>query len=898
MPFYEEDYYKILFQFSTDAIFIIDLNGRLLECSNKAAEILGYSIDDMRTLYVYDWDIFHSKEEALEHIRNTPNTSINFETKHKRKDGSIYYAEITAVKINTKEKDFIYASVRDISFKKEIESKLTEANKKLSAIALNIPGVIYTFQLWEDGRSCFPYSSEHMYDIYGVLPSDVQEDATKVFNVLHPDDLEYITQTIETSKKELSIWETEYRVIHPIKGIIKVKGLAQPEQQSDGSILWHGYIYDITEKSKQTELIKEKNELIEKAQLKYKLIFEESFDGIVLIDPITQKFIEFNATAHNMYGYDRDEFSHLRVADLEVIQNEEKIKFVQQQILENGWDRFETVHKEKDGSFKNIIVNIRTITIDNSILIYANFHDITFAEQQEKLILTQKKEYESIFNYSQDPIGIIDMDSRFITLNDAYIHMLGFSKEELIGKQCIELSIPEDIPRVIPMFQELKERGFIQNFEKSCYKKNGEIIDVSLSLVVLPDNERILINAKDLTVKKKLFNELMIAKINAENANAAQSKFLANMSHEIRTPMNGILGFSKILKDSLTNPVDVDHANMIETSAKMLLEIINDILDISKIQSGNMELDKQNFDLYDALVHTIRLYQVQAFEKNISFEIDIDETLKDLKIFSDAIKLKQVISNLLNNAIKFTPQYGMILFSSKVVETDKTSKVRFSVKDNGIGISQDRQIIIFEPFRQENESTTREFGGTGLGLSICKEIVNMFGGDLLLMSQKDQGSEFYFEITFPFGEEVVSKQIVIDEKNSLIGKVLVAEDVEINQKLFKVLLAQKGFDSVFANNGLELVKIFKNQCDEFDMVFVDINMPIMDGLEALPELQTIKKQNQMSNPPIIALTANAIDGDKERYLELGFDAYLSKPIDAQVLWDILSKFGRKYEELK
>lgn len=514
--------------------------------------------------------------------------------------------------------------------------------------------------------------------------------------------------------------------------------------------------------------------------------------------------------------------------------------------------------------------------------------------EKELELLRQNQEYESVFNYSQDGLGVVDWQGKFLKFNDAYINMLGYSKEEFLGQSCIELSIPEDVSRSLKMFEKLKTKRFVKNFEKTCVRKDGSHVHVSLSLVVLPDNERILINAKDLTVKKKLFNELMIAKINAENANAAQSKFLANMSHEIRTPMNGILGFSKILKDSLTNPVDVDHANMIETSAKMLLEIINDILDISKIQSGNMELDKQNFDLYDALVHTIRLYQVQAFEKNISFEIDIDETLKDLIIFSDAIKLKQVISNLLNNAIKFTPQYGMILFSSKVVETDKTSiKVRFSVKDNGIGISQDRQIIIFEPFRQENESTTREFGGTGLGLSICKEIVNMFGGDLLLMSQKDQGSEFYFEITFPFGEEVVSKQIVIDEKNSLIGKVLVAEDVEINQKLFKVLLAQKGFDSVFANNGLELVKIFKNQCDEFDMVFVDINMPIMDGLEALPELQTIKKQNQMSNPPIIALTANAIDGDKERYLELGFDAYLSKPIDVQVLGEILSKFANK-----
>jgi PAS domain S-box-containing protein len=764
----------------------------------------------------------------------------------------------------------------------------------LSKIALNIPGVIYAFQLWEDGRSCFPYASEQIYGIYGVTPDEVKTDASKVFSVLHPEDLEYITETIVISKEQLSIWKAKYRVIHPDKGVIFVEGLSQPEKQDDGSVLWFGYIHDITEQTYKDTLIKEKNLLIQKNQLKYKTLYETSLDGVVLIDPKTQKFIEFNYTAYEMYGYTKEEFLNITTTDLEALQDIEQIKATQKSIIEIGWDRFATVHKTKNGTLKDVVINVRAVNIDDTDLLYATFHDVSTIVEQGRLLESQKNQYEAIFKNSQDPIGIIDFNSKFLKFNDAYTAMLGYEKEELIGKSCMELSIPEDIPRVLTMFDELKEKGFVKNFDKSCYRKDGQIVFVSLSLIILPDHKTILVNAKDLTGKRKILNELMIAKIDAEKATAAQSKFLANMSHEIRTPMNGILGFSKILKESLKNDNNIDYATMIETSAKTLLEIINDILDISKIKSGSIELEKKDFKFYDAMIHTKKLYQIVAKEKGILFETQIDSSLENLIVCSDVTKLKQIISNLLNNALKFTPKNGTVLFKIETINKDEKSiRLRFSVKDTGIGIAPERQQLIFEPFRQENESTTREFGGTGLGLSICKEIVSMLGGELTLVSQKDKGSEFSFEIFFSFGEDVALKKIVKNEKNSFILKVLVAEDVEINQKLFKVLLAQKGVDAIFANNGLELIKIFKNKYQEFDMVFVDINMPVMDGVEAFQEISKFKKQNNIINVPIVALTANVIEGDKKRYLEIGFDDYLSKPIKNEKLNEILERFTKK-----
>ncbi len=780
-------------------------------------------------------------------------------------------------------------------FNKEVQNLRNSSilsNDILSKIALNIPGVIYAFQLWEDGRSCFPYASEQIYDIFGVTPDEVKNDASKVFSVLHPEDLEHVVKTIAISKEQSSVWETRFRVNHPKKGEIFVEGLSRPEKQADGSIVWYGYIHDITEEKKKEILLQEKNNLIQKSQLKYETLYNASLDGIVLIDPKTQKFIEFNQNAYEMYGYTKEEFFNLTVEDLEAIQDIEKIKEVQKTIIETGSDRFTTVHKTKDEILKDVVVNVKAVTIDGQKLLYAAFQDVTLITEQRKLIENTKNEYEAMFHNSQDPIGIIDFNSKFLKFNDAYTAMLGYEKEELVGKSCIELSVEEDIPKVLTMFNELKEKGFIKDFEKSCYKKDGEIIHVSISLTILPDNQTILVNAKDLTVKRKLFNELMIAKLDAEKANASQSKFLANMSHEIRTPMNGILGFSRILKETLKNDDNIDYATMIETSAKMLLEIINDILDISKIKSGNVELENKDFKFYEAMIHTKKLYQIGAKEKNINFETQIDSSLENLIVCSDVIKLKQIISNLLNNALKFTPKNGNVLFKIETMSKDEKSiRLRFSVKDTGIGIAPERQQLIFEPFRQENESTTREFGGTGLGLSICKEMISMLGGELTLISQKDKGSEFSFEISFLYGTVInTSTKHIQAEQKDLYGKVLIAEDVAINQKLLKVLLAQKGFDCVFANNGLELVDIFHERYNEFDVVFVDINMPLMDGVEALEKISLFKKQSNIIEIPIVALTANAIEGDKQRYLEIGFDGYLSKPINNEALQQILEKF--------
>jgi PAS domain S-box-containing protein len=524
------------------------------------------------------------------------------------------------------------------------------------------------------------------------------------------------------------------------------------------------------------------------------------------------------------------------------------------------------------------------------------FNDVTRIKQQEE-ILIQEQKYEKLFEYSQEPIGIINFEGKFLEINDAYAQMLGYSKEELKTKSCVELSSLKDLHRTTEILDKVKKEGSVKDFEKACIKKDGTIIVVMISMNLLPDEEKILVNVNDITHQNKIFKELFNAKLEAEKAAISQARFLANMSHEIRTPMNGILGFSRILRETLTKPEEKEYAFMIESSGDMLLEIINHILDISKIQSGNMLLDNSEFSIADEMEHIKKLYLVQANEKKITLHYTINERVKYLSCVSDVIKLKQVLSNLLNNAIKFTPQSGEIKFIIDLVEEQVESVLlRFIVKDNGIGITKEKQKEIFEPFRQENESTTREFGGTGLGLAISKELIHLLGGELTLESEKNVGSCFCFTLSLKKGKQLQPQSTFQTQTNSLQGKVLVAEDVEINQKLLRVLLSQQGLESSFASNGAEVVAIYQESYQEFDIVILDINMPVIDGVEALKQIRAFEKNTNIANIPVIALTANAIVGDKQRYLDNGFDDYLSKPINSNELKSVLEKYLAKGEK--
>ena len=398
---------------------------------------------------------------------------------------------------------------------------------------------------------------------------------------------------------------------------------------------------------------------------------------------------------------------------------------------------------------------------------------------------------------------------------------------------------------------------------------------------------------------KERTSSLKEALINARNADKAKSTFLANMSHEIRTPLNSIIGFSQVLTSSSDlNEKNSKYASIIESSAKSLLGIINDILDISKIESGNFDIASNETNIHDVGEHVYELFNGRAEDKKIKLNYSIDEDIPSC-LLTDGIRIRQVLSNLIGNAIKFTPELGNIDFKITLLEQrDSRAFIRFLVKDSGIGIPKDKLKNIFQPFIQVDNESNRQYEGTGLGLSICSHIIESLDSSIKIESEVGNGSTFWFDLNLDVcSKNLKRKSLKKDDENINIafeGNILVAEDNPANQELVKYILNSFGVNYTIVSNGKEAVEAYKENFN-YDIILMDINMPVLDGMAAFNEISTYEKENNITHTPVCALTANAIKGDKEKFLNLGMSYYLSKPIDTDELKELFIKYLKQKE---
>ena len=390
-----------------------------------------------------------------------------------------------------------------------------------------------------------------------------------------------------------------------------------------------------------------------------------------------------------------------------------------------------------------------------------------------------------------------------------------------------------------------------------------------------------------LAEKEKAEKELLMVE---QKANRAKSEFLANMSHEIRTPMNSIVGFSELAQDDCISSKTREYLTRINSSAKWLLQIINDILDLSKIESGNVELESIPFDLRELIASCESTISPRAGEKNIELYFYAESSI-NTKLLGDPTRLRQVLFNLLSNAVKFTDS-GAVIFFSNIVSVSKNSMtIRFEIKDTGIGMTPEQIVKVFDPFTQADISTTRKYGGTGLGLTITKNILEMMGSKLEIESAPGVGSRASFTVTFETTSECggdSENETVLDlsERPMFDGIVLVCEDNHMNQQVILEHLVRVGISAEIAKNGREGVEKVKRRMirgeRQYDLIFMDIHMPEMDGIEAVNKILTMG-----SKTPIVAMTANIMTRDVDRYKKLGMRDYLGKPFTSQELWRCL-----------
>jgi PAS domain S-box-containing protein len=636
-----EQYFRMLIEHAPYAIFI-QTDRKFKFVNDAAVKLYGAkSAAELINTSVLDRVHPDSKEivkQRINSLNNQKRNALNKTYKHLKIDNTPIDVQVSAVPFKYDDQDGALVFVHDITEQKKLIDSTQKAYELIKNLAAQVPGVLYQYRLFPDGSSCFPFSSEGMYDIYEVSSEEVSEDASPVFTRIHPDDFDYIVTSINESARNQTVYNSKFRVILPKQGLRWRLCNAQPELLEDGSTLWHGIIMDFTEEQIKEELLKEKNE------------------------------------------------------------------------------------------------------------------------------------------------------------------------------------------------------------------------------------------------------ELIIAKEKAEKANQLKTEFLNNMSHEIRTPMNGIVGFSNLLVDpDLTTEKRDVYAKLVQNSSQQLLKIIDDILEISILETRQHKVYEEQFCLNDLLMELFAIFNLKSKERNIPLYVKNELNDSDSKIISDKIKLNKILGNLLENALKFTNE-GFIEMGYYI----KADNIVLYVKDTGVGISPEKHEVIFERFTQENSEISFKHRGLGLGLSIAKENTNLLGGEITLESEKGKGSTFYVTIPYkPVDLPDHASQSLRVEQDEVCYTVLVVEDEEVNylylETVFRLDEITK-YKIIHAMNGKEAVDMCLANKD-IQLVLMDLKMPVMNGFEA-----TKKIKAAFPDLPVIAQTAYSSEADKQLAFESGCDDFISKPINRMTLFSILNKY--------
>ena len=511
---------------------------------------------------------------------------------------------------------------------------------------------------------------------------------------------------------------------------------------------------------------------------------------------------------------------------------------------------------------------------------------------------SKKHDYQytrSLIEAGLDPLITINFEGIITDINQATVEATGVLRKNLIGTEFSKyFTEPEKAGEV---YKEIFEKGSVKDLTLCLRNHNGKLKDILFNGSVYKDERGkvmgVVIVARDVTEQNRIGKELLEAKIfaelatsiaeeaklKAEDAVRSKQQFLSNMSHEIRTPMNAILGFTKvILKTELTTK-QREYLSAIKISGDTLIVLINDVLDLAKVDAGKMEFAQSPFKLASSLGVVLHLFETKIQEKNLELIKEFDDQIPEV-LLGDAVRLHQMLINLVSNAVKFTSK-GKITISVRLLKEDKQSvSIQFSLSDTGIGIGKDKQELIFENFQQASNSTSKVYGGTGLGLAIVKQLVEAQGGVIIVESKLKVGTTFSFTLDFMKTNQKAKPEIEyskLDETNKSF-KVLVAEDIPLNQLLMRTLLDDFGFECDIAANGK--IAIDKLQNKNYDIILMDLQMPEMNGFEATAYIRNVMNLKI----PILALTADVTTADLEKCKAVGMNDYLAKPVDERILY--------------
>ncbi len=839
----------------------------------------------------------------------------------------------------------IFILSEDITDRKLAEEKQNELLNLITRVAEQVPGVIYQYCLKPDGTSCFPYASNGIINIYGVTPEEIRVDASPVFKVIHPDDLERVSKTIKESAKNLTLWHDEYRVKLPSGKTIWVEGNATPQKLEDGRILWHGYIYDITERKLDEEKIKKANrvysvlskinETIVRIKDKQRLFdeacriaveegkFKMAWIGIVdeslnEVIPVASAGFEDDYLKSIKIDLNDEKFSQGPTGraiksgthfianniakDLEMIPWREKA-------LQLGYKSSAALPIKVFGntigtynlySSEQFFFDEAEIKLLDELAMDISFAIESIENERKRKIYEEKihkneKFLSSLFDTVGDAIFVISMPDRKIeNINKAAIHIFGYSPEEIIGKTMREFYKSEE---AFLDYGKKLEEAIINNFksvneELNLIRKNGNSIWCDVQTTFLKENGNVkhaISVLHDITERKKLLEELMAAKDKAEEMNRVKNYFLSNMSHELRTPLISVLGFAELLQQELTNPEHVEFVNHIIEGGKRLNNTLTSILELTKLEAADSFISLKPYNIAEEIETRVKSFLPIANSKHLFLKTKINE--RNIRANIDSELFGKALYNLVNNAVKFTKEGGVFV-TLNYEEKENCSWAVIKVIDTGIGIPKENLDKIFSAFRQSSEGDSRTHEGVGLGLTITKRIIEIMKGRIEVESEVGKGSTFTIRIpaipeTSQIKEQILGKtRITKTQTPSLkereFKKVLIVEDNASNRLFIKRCLSGL-FRIIDAEDGVTGISIASQE--QVDLILMDINLG--RGLDGIQTMHEIRKIPGYIRVPIVAVTAYAMFADRDRFLREGFDEYLAKPFKKDELLNLV-----------
>lgn len=632
-------------------------------------------------------------------------------------------------------------------------------------------------------------------------------------------------------------------------------------------------------------------------------VVDSAVEGIITADE-SGRIQSFNAAAARIFGYEVGEVLGQNLSMLMPAEDGDRHDDYIARYLEGGEPHVigrgrQVEGARKDGSRFPLFLAVSEVASGDKRTFVGVLRDLTEQQQAAAALRESERRFRNIVDNALDAVITIDAAGRVLVWNSQAEEIFGWSAAQMLGNELAEWIVPEDLRQA---HRDGLARAVVtgtgpvlnRRVEIEGLHRDGHRFPIELSVTPLSSGEEPHFSAfvRDITERKRVEAELHAAKEAAEVANEAKSRFLAIMSHEIRTPLNPIIGLTGLLLDMELGETQQKFVRQIRDSGMLLLQRINDILDFSRIEAGRIELESVDFDLRQSVQQVRELFQHEAEDKRLQLVLEIATDAPHF-VRGDPGRLQQVFTNLVANALKFTERGVVRLIVGGAQAIDSRLCVRFEVVDTGIGIASDRVANLFDPFTQADASTTRRYGGSGLGLAIAKELVSLMGGEIGVESQPGGGTRFWFTVRFSLAESVQPAPRLADlaprgphsgEAASL--RVLVAEDNPTNQEVAVLMLERLGHRVDVVGDGREAVAAFARA--PYDVILMDCQMPEVDGFEATRQIRALGGRG--AEVPIVAMTAFAARGDRERCLAAGMTGYVSKPILKQELGAALAPY--------